>query len=191
MPGVNPRSSGPTAPAARPRRARPLTATVAALALLSSVGAAPAAAESAGEKIVEKCGHHESVSGYTQHQYEEALKDMATATSEYSGCESEIRKAQLALATGENGGGGGAAAIGSTPLPLTASEQKAVQRAHKHAPAAVKVGAEPIRPGVVKASIASAVNALPHSLFALLALLAAAALTLAAWEARKRVRRDG
>jgi hypothetical protein len=167
-----------------------LAAAVSALALLSAVGAAPAAAESAGEQIVEKCGHHESVGGYTQHQYEEALKDMSTATREYSACESEIRKAELGAVPGGIGGIGGGA-VGSTPLPLTPSEQKAVQRAHKHGAGAVQVGAEPIRPGVVKANIASTVNALPHSLFALLALLAGAALTLAAWEVRKRVRRDG
>ncbi len=182
MPRVKARSSAPLA----------LIAAVAALTLFSAIGAAAAAAESVGEKIVEKCGHHESLAGYTQSQYEEALKDMSTATNQYSTCESEIRQAQLAAATGGNGGGE-AAALGSTPLPLTSTEQKAVQSAHRHGAVPVQVGAEPIRPGVVKADIASAVNALPHSLFALLALLAAAAVTLAGWEVRKRVlagRRD-
>ncbi len=172
-------------------KARNILAALASLALVSATGASPAAAESVGEKIVEKCGHHEAFGGYTQSQYAEELKDMSTTTREYSLCESEIRQAELAAATGVSGG---EASTGSTPLALTPTEQKAVQSAHKQGGArAVRVGAEPIRPGVVKANIASAVNALPHSLFALLALLTAAALTVAAWEVRKRVRarRDG
>jgi hypothetical protein len=165
-----------------------LLAVVAALAS-TLVLAAPAAAESVGEKIVEKCGHHEPLGGYTQRQYEEALKDMSTATREYSSCESEIRQAELAAAGGGTGAEGGGAT--SAPLALTPTEQRAVQSAHKHGARPVQVGAEPIRPGVVKANIASAVNSLPHSLFALLALLAAAALTTAAWEVRRRVRSRG
>lgn len=163
---------------------------VAALAFALAVGASPAAAESVGEKIVEKCGHGESLSGYTRSQYAEALKVMATGTSQYSGCESEILKDELAAAGGGRGGAGAVAAAGAPnkPLPLTPTERKAVQSAHKHGSSAVQVGSEPIRPGVVKADIASAVNTLPHSLFALLALLLAGALTLTGWEVRKRVR---
>jgi cobalamin biosynthesis Mg chelatase CobN len=163
-------------------------AVVAALASTLAL-AVPARAESVGEKIVEKCGHHEPLGGYTQHQYEEALKDLATATNEYSTCESEIRNAELAAAG--SGTGTAAASGGGAALPLTPIEQRAVQSAHRHGSPPVQVGGEPIRPGVVKANVASAVNSLPHSLFALLALLAAAALTGAGWEVRKRVRARG
>jgi hypothetical protein len=149
------------------------------------VGAQPALA-SVGQKIVEKCGHGESIGGYTQAQYEEALKDMATGTREYSECEQEIRKAELAAAGGGTGAGTGAGA--HTAIPLTPVEQRAVQSARKHGSAPIKVGGEVIRPGVVHADIASAINKLPHSLFALLALLLAAAVALAAGEVRKRVR---
>jgi hypothetical protein len=162
-----------------------------ALCMLALAAAAPALASSVGQTIVEKCGHHESFSGYTQRQYEEALKDMSTATREYSSCEQEIRKAELAAAGG--GTGGAAATSAHTAIPLTPAEQKEVQRAHKHGSAPVKVGDEPVRPGVVHANIASAVNTLPHSLFAVLALLLAAGAVVIAGEVRKRVRarRDG
>jgi hypothetical protein len=160
------------------------------LALALAVGAQPALA-SVGQTIVYKCGHNEPFGGYTQAQYEEALKDLSTTTREYSMCESEIRKAELAAA----GGGTGAGAVRSahTAIPRTPVEQRAVQSAQKQGSTPVQVGGAPVRPGVVHANIASAINKLPHSLFALLALLLAAAVALAAGEVRKRVRarRDG
>lgn len=176
MPGVRARSTVSAA----------LAALTLALALLVA-GAPPAAAESAGQKIVEKCGHHEPFGGYTQHQYEEALKDMSTTTREYSTCESEIRKAELAAAGVGTGGGAGSAAS-RVALPLSPVEQQAVKSAHKHGSTPVRVGNETIRPGVVHADVASAVNTLPHSLFAMIALLLAAAVAIAAGEVRKRVR---
>jgi hypothetical protein len=161
---------------------------VAALVLAASPS--PAAATSVGQTIVYKCGHNEPFGGYTQAQYEEALKDLSTTTREYSMCESEIRKAELAAAGG--GAGGGAATSAHTAIPLTPVEQRAVQSARKGS-TPVQVGGAPVRPGVVHANIASAINKLPHSLFALLALLLAAAVALAAGEVHKRVRarRDG
>jgi hypothetical protein len=140
-----------------------------------------------GQTIVDKCAHGESFSGYTQAQYEEALKDMTTTTREYSSCEQEIRKAELAAAAG-GGTGAGAGNSAHTAIPLTPVEQKAVQNAHKQGSTPVQIGGAPVRPGVVHANIASAINKLPHSLFALLALLLAAAVALAAGEVRKRVR---
>jgi hypothetical protein len=163
---------------------------IGALIALALALGAPAALASIGQTIVEKCAHGESFGGYTQAQYREALKGMSTEVREYTPCESLIRKAELAAA---GGGTGGAAASAHVALPLTPSEQRAVQSAHKHGSTPVVIGKEPIRPGVVHANIASAVNTLPHSLFAVIALLIAAALGLALWEVRKRVdaRRDG
>jgi hypothetical protein len=68
-----------------------------------------------------------------------------------------------------------------------------VQSAHRSGSAPVQVGGEPVRPGIVHADIASAVNTLPHSLFAVLAFMVAGALVLAIGDVRKRVRsrRDG
>lgn len=153
------------------------------------VGAAPAYGSQAS-KILEKCGHGEPFSGYSQKAYREALKQMTTTGSQYSLCESLIRKAEEAAA------GGGTGATAGTPsanvaLPLTPAERHAVQSAHRNGSAPVQVGGEPVRPGVVHANIASAVNTLPHSLFAVLAFMAAGALVITIGEVRKRVSSRG
>ena len=163
------------------------TGLVSALVALALAIAAPLAGGSVGQTIVDKCGKGEPFGGYTQAQYKEALKDMATGTSEYSNCENEIRKAELAAAGGGTGSAAGTAAS-HTAIALSPAERKAVQRAHKQGSAPVQVGGETIRPGVVHANIASAVNNLPDSLLALIALLLAAAAALLAGEVRKRVR---
>jgi hypothetical protein len=161
-----------------------------ALAAAALLVCAPPAQASEAQAIIEKCGHGESFGGYSQSAYREALKDMPTEVREYSPCENLIRKAELAAA-----GGGGAAAVGASnvALPLTPSEQRAVQSAHRNGSAPVQVDGETIRPGVVHADIASVVNTLPGSLLAVLSFMLAGALVLAAGEVRKRVRarRDG
>jgi hypothetical protein len=158
-----------------------------ALVALAVLGFASAASANEAQTILEKCGHGEPFSGYSQKAYREALKQMATTGSQYSECESLIRKAEEAAA------GGGTGATAGTPsanvaLPLTPAEQHAVQSAHRNGSAPVQVGGEPVRPGVVHADIASAVSTLPDSLLAVLALMAAGALVLAIEEVRKRVR---
>lgn len=164
---------------------RSIAATAALLAIALFAGASPAAA-GVGQTIVEKCAHGEPFSGYSQNAYREALEQMSTEVREYLDCERLIRKAEIAAAGGGTGAGAGTASS-NVALPLTPAEQRAVQRAHSHGSAPVRVGNEAIRPGVVHANIASAVNTLPHSLFAVLALLLASALVLAAGEVRKRV----
>ncbi len=175
------RRSTPTATTAR----RSIAATAALLAIALFAGTSPASA-GVGQTIVEKCTNGEPFSGYTAADYREALNDMETGTIEYSPCAKLIRKAELAAAGGGTGASAGTAAS-KVALPLTPAEQRAVQRAHSHGSAPVQVGGETIRPGVVHANIASAVNTLPHSLFAVLAFLLASALVLAAGEVRKRV----
>jgi hypothetical protein len=172
--------------------ARRISTTAVALVATALLVGAPSAQASEAQKIIEKCGHKEPFGGYRQSAYREALKQLPTEVSEYTDCENLIRKDELAAA----GGGGGAGAPGvsaSVLLPLTPSEQRAVQSAHRNGSTPVRVGNEPIRPGVVHANIASAVNTLPHSLFAVLALMLAGALLLVVGEVRKRVRarRDG
>lgn len=160
------------------------TAALVAFALLAS--AAPVSAN-VGNTIVEKCMNGEPFSGYTPADYREALKQMETGSLEYSECGALIRKAELASAGGGTGTSAGTAAS-KVALSLTPAEQKAVQKARdSHGAPPVKVGNEPIVPGVVHANIASAVNTLPHSLFALLAFLLAGTLVLVAGEVRKRV----
>lgn len=158
----------------------------AALAAIAAFALAPPASANTGEAIVEKCTHGEPFSGYTAADYREALKHMSTEASEYSDCANLIRKAELAAAGGGTGASAGTAGA-SVALPLSPTEQRAVSKAHSHGSSPVKVGNEPVFPGVVHANIASAVNTLPHSLFALLAFLLAGALVLAAGEVRKRV----
>jgi len=161
-------------------------ASLALVALTMLVFTSTATANQA-QTILDKCGHNEPFSGYSQKAYREALKQMTTTGIEYGECESLIRKAEEAAA------GGGAGATSGTPsanvaVPLTPSEQHAVQSAHRNGSTPVQVGGEPVRPGVVHADIASAVNTLPHSLFAVLAFMVAGAVVLAIGEVRKRVR---
>jgi hypothetical protein len=158
--------------------------TLVTLAMLVSASTALA---NQAQTILEKCGHNEPFSGYSQKAYREALKQMTTTGIEYGECESLIRKAEEAAA------GGGAGATIGTPsanvaVPLTPTEQHAVQSAHRNGSTPVQIGSEPVRPGVVHADIASAVSTLPHSLFAVLAFLAACAVVLSIGEVRKRVR---
>jgi hypothetical protein len=158
-----------------------------ALAAVALLAGAPVAQASQAQTIIEKCGHGEPFSGYSQSAYREALKHMSTEVSEYTDCANLIRKDELAAA----GGGAGAAASGpssNVALPLTPSEQRAVQSAHSSGSAPIQVGKIPIRPGVVHANIASAVNTLPRSLFAVLAFLLAGALVLVIGEVAKLVR---
>jgi hypothetical protein len=161
--------------------------TATALAIVVLLAGAPMAQAGEAQTVLEKCEHGEPFSGYTQNAYREALKHMPTEVSEYTDCANQIRKDELAAA----GGGAGPAASGpssNVALPLSPSEQRAVQSAHHSGSSPVRVGSEPIQPGVVHANIASAVNTLPHSLFAVLAFLLAGALLLAVGEVGKRVR---
>jgi len=163
-----------------------------ALAILALLGGATTAQANEASQIVEKCAKKEPFGGYSQSAYRQALKQLPTIVVEYTACTEEIRNAELAAA----GGGGktaSATSAASVPLALTPTEQKAVQSAHTSGATPVRVGSEPISPGVVHANVASAVNTLPHSLFAVLALMIAAAFGMAIGEVRKRVRsrRDG
>lgn len=158
-----------------------------ALVALAMLVLASAATANQAQTILEKCGHNEPFSGYSQKAYREALKQMTTTGIEYGECESLIRKAEEAAA------GGGAGATTGTPsasvaVPLTPTEQHAVQSAHRNGSAPVQVGGEPVRPGVVHADIASAVSTLPHSLLAVLAFMATGAVVLAIGEVLGRVR---
>jgi hypothetical protein len=172
---------------------RTLTLALAqALVALVLLAGATSAQASEASTIIEKCAHGQPIGGYSQSAYREALKQLPTILVEYSPCTQQIRSAELAAA----GGGAGSASASSSsnvPLALTPTEQHAVQSAHHNGGTPVQVGSEPIRPGVVHANIASAVNTLPHSLFAVLAFLLAGALGLAVGEVIKRVRarRDG
>jgi hypothetical protein len=165
-----------------------LAISLSALVAIALLAGAASARASQASTILEKCAHGEPFGGYSQSAYREALKQLPTEVIEYSPCPNQIRKYELAAAGGGAGGASASGASPNVPLPLTPSEQRAVQSAHHNGSAPVQVGSEPIRPGVIHADIASAVNTLPHSLFAVLALLLVAALALAVGEVGKRVR---
>lgn len=155
------------------------------IALLAVVSPAQA---SEASTIIEKCVKGKPFGGYSQRAYREALKQLTTESLEYTPCENQIRKDELAAAGGGAGTAGGGESAPNVALPLTPAEQHSVQNAKRAGSASVQVGSEPIHPGVVHADIASAVNTLPHSLFAMLAFLFGACLTLVGGEVAKRVR---
>lgn len=167
------------------------TIAVAAVATLLTLGANPALGSEAST-IIKRCAEAQSLSGFSQKGYREALKQMPTVASEYSDCPTLIRKAELAAAGGGIGGGGGlgesAGVTSNAPIPLTPAEQQEVLRAHRHGSAPVLVGAKPLKPGVVHADLASTTSTLPSSLLTVLGLLIGAGLLFGAGETVKRVR---
>jgi len=156
-----------------------------ALALSLLVLLAAAASADTGAKIIERCTHGQSLSGFSQKDYRRALAELPTEVEEYSDCGNLIRRAQLLAAGGTGSGGGGP----STPAtPLTPPEQRAVARASKSAGGPLTVGNERVSPGVVHASVSSALSSLPDPLLAMLAFLLACAAALGGREIFKGFR---
>jgi hypothetical protein len=167
----------------RPISHRPvLLATLLALVLLAT---APAAIADTGETIIQRCTHGESLSGFPPRAYGRALKELSADAEEYTDCASLIRQAQVAAASGS--GGAGPAAPGPLATVATPGEQRSVARAASAAEP-VRFGGQLIRPGVVHASVASALSTLPTPLLATLALLLACLLGAAGNAVRNRVR---
>jgi hypothetical protein len=162
---------------------RTLSALALALALLALVAASAAA--DTGAKIIERCTHGQSLSGFSQKDYRRALQELPTEVEEYSDCANLIRRAQLAAAGGLGGGPGGG---GPAATVLSPSERSAVARAPKSGAAPLKVGDQVVRPGVVHADVSSALSSLPAPLLAMLAFLLACAAALAGRSIHKGVR---
>jgi hypothetical protein len=158
------------------------------MALLATLALAGVATANVGETIVRRCTHGESLSGFSQQAYNEALKELSAGTEEYSPCVQQIREAQLAAATGHGGKAtsGPVAAIAPTP-----AEQQAITRAPSEGSAPLKVGQATIHPGVVPVSIASAFSALPTPLLATVTFLLVCLLVAAGAAIRNKVRRRG
>ncbi len=154
------------------------------LAAISLAIAQPARAD-VGEKIILRCTHGESLSGFSQSAYRQALKELSADTEEYSNCSSLIRRAQEAAAAGRGGSGGGAAAVA---IAATPAEQRAIAHAQRAAPGPVKLGGGVIHPGVIHANIASAFSSMPTPLLATLAFVLLCVALLAGGAVRKRVR---
>jgi hypothetical protein len=149
-------------------------AVAAALVLLAAH--ATAASADTGAKIIERCTHGQSLSGFSQQDYRRALQELPTEVEEYSDCANLIRRAQLAAAGG--GGSGGSGSAPAVATPLSPSERKALTRVTKSGSGPLAVGGQLVHPGVVHADIASAFSSLPDPLLAMLAFLLACALAL-------------
>ncbi len=159
--------------------------------LLAFVSIAGPAEADMGEQIVQRCTHGQSLSGFSQKAYMQALKDLSAGTEEYSNCASLIRQAQLAAAgagRGTSTGGAAGAPIATTAITPTPSEQQAISRAHNAGSAPLQVGAQTIHPGVVHTSIASALSSLPTPLLATVAFLLICLLLVAGAGIRDRIR---
>jgi hypothetical protein len=163
-----------------------LLGTLLAIALQPAV---PAASADQGEAIILRCTHGQSLSGFSQKAYKQALKDLNADTEEYTPCSSQIRQAQLAAAGSSRGGGsgssGGPSAAAIVPTP---AEQRAITSAGHARPAPVQVGQEAIHPGVVHVDVASALSSLPTPLLAMLTFLLICLLLVAGGALRNRVR---
>ncbi len=155
--------------------------------------AAPAQAN-VGEEIIRRCTHAESLSGFTQKQYREALKDLSAGTEEYSNCAQLIRQAQLA-ATGAQGADRRVrrrvdrTPAAEHPAPCRPRPSSGRSRRRSSAGAApLQVGSQTIHPGVVHADIASALSSLPTPLLATVAFLIICLLAAAGAGIRNRIR---
>jgi hypothetical protein len=83
--------------------------------LLLLVLLVPATAMASGRDVLRDCADDEVLSKtYTQREYREALSQLATDSSEYSDCESVIRRAQLEQAAGRGRDSNGSNSSGGT-----------------------------------------------------------------------------
>jgi hypothetical protein len=152
--------------------------------------AVPAASADQGEAIILRCTHGQSLSGFSQKAYKQALNDLNADTEEYTDCSSLIRQAQLAAAgSSRDGGSGGSSGGPSAPAVVpTPAEQRAITKAGHARSAPVQVGNQAIHPGVVHVNVASALSSLPTPLLAILAFLLTCLLLVAGGALRNRVR---
>ncbi len=177
---------------------RGLITRVAFAAALAVALLLPAAAwADQGAAVIRDCLNNGRITGhYSQKAYSQALAELPTDVAEYSDCPNLIRQAQLAAAGGGSGGqGGGPGGFGGGPgggsaggPPFTTAERHALSLATLEGGKALNLGGQMIRPGIVHANLASAVNTLPTPLLALLAALAACGLGGAGNLLRNRVR---
>ncbi len=167
-------------------RSAALTALLASLLLVI----APPASANVGEQIILRCTHNESLRGFSQSAYRQALKELEADTEEYSGCSSEIRAAQAATAGTHGVGGAGVASAVPVAITPTPAEQRAITHAERNGAEPVKLGGQVIHPGVVHVDVASALSSLPAPVLATLALLLVCLLLIVGDALRKRVRAE-
>ena len=170
----------------RPIRDRPALLAALLTALLLATSAT--ALGDVGEQIIQRCTHGQSLGGFSQRAYSRALKELSADAEEYTDCSSLIRQAQIAAAGGK--GGTGQAAASLLPTPTTAKEKAVIAHAASAPPEPVRLDGQVVHPGVVHASIASALSSLPTPLLAILAFLLAFLLAVVGATLRNRVRAE-
>jgi hypothetical protein len=161
---------------------------VALVALACLAMTASVALADTGTKIIERCTHGQSLSGFSQKDYHRALAELPTEVEEYSDCANLIRHAQLAAAGG--GGGGGSAGGGSSALatPISPAEQSSLAGASKASSGPLRIGSANVQPGVIHANVSSAFSSLPAPLLAVLAFLLACSAALGGRSIQKAIR---
>jgi hypothetical protein len=157
-------------------------APLAALSTIAFLSMAPAAGADVGETIIQRCTHGQSLAGFSQSAYRQALKELSATAEEYTDCSSLIRAAQQAAA---GGGGSGGALL---PVATTPAEKRAIAHAAHAGGAPIKLGSQLINPGVVHANIASALSSLPTPLLVTIAFMLACLLAVGAGVLRDRIR---
>jgi hypothetical protein len=161
-------------------------ALAAALVVLACL--ATDATADTGTKIIERCTHGQSLSGFSQKDYRRALQELPTEVEEYSDCANLIRHAQLAAAGGGNGGGPGGGESSKLSTPISPEEQKSLTGASKASSGPLRIGGENVQPGVIHANVSSAFSSLPTPLLAVLIFLLACAAALAGRSIQKGIR---
>jgi hypothetical protein len=187
------------------------------LALLVLALVPTASAMASGRDVLRDCADDEVLSKtYTQREYREALSKLATDSSEYSDCESVIRRAQLEQASGRgdderSGGGttttgggstGGSAGTGSTGTPapaqsgaqsdplaaLSPEERLALDEARTGGGKGIQAtGVAVVPPGSSRAPNVSGASDLPGPVAGLLILLAGLSVMVTGARVRTRV----
>jgi hypothetical protein len=170
----------------RPIAARSAALTALLIALL--LAAAQPASANVGEQIILRCTHGESLSGFSQSAYQQALSEESADAEEYSPCAEEIREAELAAASGSHGGGGGHGTAAPAAVAATPAEKRAIAHAVSGHSEPVRLGGGVVHPGVVHVDVASAFSSLPTPLLVTLAFLLACLLLVLGSALRKRVR---
>jgi hypothetical protein len=165
--------------------ARPLRLLLPAVLLLGASFAATPAAADVGETIIQRCTHGQSLAGFSPSAYSKALRELSADAEEYTNCSTLIRAAQLAAASGHRAGvlPGVVAPIAATP-----AEQRALKTAARSGGKPVRIGGDVVRPGVVHATVASALSSLPTPVLAILALLLAGLAAFGGGMLRRRIR---
>lgn len=181
-----------------------LIATVGAF--LCVLGAAPPAASAdITAKMMELCGHGQSLAGFTVEQYQNALKHLTTEEIEYpTECIEEIQRAELAAAShkGRNGSKGasdisgglsGGSPSGGQRVEPSPAQERILAATRKRGAPAMRLGDGPggsTSPGVVHPDLAAAASHLPAAVIAVIAAVIGGILLLVGHEIRERTRRS-